>query len=89
MEASVEQMEAQLKLWSLKIHDLTAGTQAPGTRTRFDDLMDIDELKALCAIAQSKFDDFTAAGDTERTRLKAGLKGAWDELAAAFKARKA
>jgi hypothetical protein len=88
MEASVEQMEAQLKLWSLQISDLTAKTQMVGARTKFDDLLHIDELMALYAIAQSMFDEFRVAGSADRARLEADLKKAWNELDAAFAAPK-
>ncbi len=50
--------------------------------------MHVDELKALLAIAQSRFDAYRAAGDTERGHLKVELKRAWDEIDAAFKAPK-
>jgi hypothetical protein len=88
MEASVQQMEAQLQLWSLQIHDLVARTQVAGARTRFDDLLHIDELKALYAIAQSKLDEFKAAGSADRAQLGADLRKAWHELSAAFGPRK-
>jgi len=85
MEAAVEKMAAQLKRWSLKIESLAAKTQGVNARARFEDLMYIDELKALHAIAHSKFDEFRAAGAPERERLKAETKRAWDELGAALK----
>ena len=85
MEAAVEKMEAQLKLWGLQIHKLVAKIQKAGARARFEDLMYIDELKALHAIAQSKLDELRAAGDTRRARLKAEMENAWNELGAAFK----
>ncbi len=85
MDAVVEKMEAQLKLCGLKIHRLAARTQQVGTRARFEDLMYIDELKALHAIAQSKFDEFGSAEYSERPRLKAAMKSAWNELDDAFK----
>lgn len=87
MEAAVQKMEAQLKLWGMKIDQLAAKTQKAGARARFEDLMRIDELKALHAIAQLKLSEFTAvaAGDARRARLKAALKSAWSELDAAFK----
>ena len=47
--------------------------------------MYVDELKALHAIAQSRFDEFRAAGDAGRAPLKAGMESAWNELDAAFK----
>jgi hypothetical protein len=85
MEAPVEKLEAQLRLWSMKIDNLAAKTQMPGVQAGFDALMYIDELKALHAIALSKVDQFRAAGDTERVHLKVEMKSAWNELAAAFK----
>jgi hypothetical protein len=85
MDEAVEKMEAQLKLWRLKIDDLAAKTEMAGSQARFDALIYVDELKALHAIAQLKLDEFRAAGDTERKRLKAGMKKAWRELEAAFK----
>jgi hypothetical protein len=47
--------------------------------------MHIDELKALHAIAQSKLEEFRTAQATERARLEAEMKSAWDELEAAFR----
>ena len=84
-EATVEKMEAQLKLWSLQINKLAAKIQSPGAQTGFDSLMYIDELKGLHAIAQWKFDEFKAAGSTGRARLKAEMESAWNELDVAFK----
>jgi hypothetical protein len=88
MEASVEKMEAQLKLWSVKIFKLATKIQLGGARPRFEDLVYIDELKALYAIAQSKFDDFMAAKNGERARLRAEVTIAWNELDAAFRSAK-
>jgi len=85
METAVEKLEAQLKLWGAKIHRLAAKTEKAGVQAGFEELIYIDELKALHAIAQSKFDEFRTAGDTERTRLEAELKSAWEELDAALK----
>lgn len=85
MKAAVEAMEAQLKLWGLKIDNLAAKTQAVGVQAGFDALMYVDELKALRAIAQSKLDEFKAAGGTRQSRLKVELKSAWGELDAAFR----
>jgi hypothetical protein len=87
MEAAVEKMEAQLKLWDMKIDKLAAKTLKVGAQASFEELMYIDELKALRAIALSRYDEFrvAAAGDTRRAHLKAEMKSAWNELDAAFK----
>jgi len=88
MESSVQKMEAQLNLWSLKIDSLAAKTQMSGLRAGFDALMYVDELKALHAIAQAKLDEYRAAGEAERAHLQVTLKRARDELAAAFETPK-
>ena len=88
MEALMEKVEAQLKLWSLRIDDLAAKAQAPGVAAGFDALMYIDELKALHAAAKSKFDEFRAAGDADRARLTTEMESAFTELDTAFKTRR-
>ena len=61
MEAAVKEMEEQLK--RLELEDRSSRGQDPEARwpVRLRDLMYVDELKALHAIAQSKFDAFRAA----------------------------
>ena len=85
MEAAVDKMEAQLKLCSLKIDALAARTHKAGVRVGFEALLYVDELKALRAIAQAKFDEFRAAGGADRKRHEAEIRSAWNELDAAFK----
>lgn len=87
-EAAVDKLEAQLRLWSSKIDDLVATTQLTGVPVRFETLICIDELKALHAIAQLRFDEFTAAKDPDRSRLKIRMKRAWNELDVAFQKQK-
>jgi hypothetical protein len=85
VDATVEKMEAQLRLWGVKIDRLAAKTETGRVQARLDALMYVDELKALHAIAKSRLDEFRAAGATERARLEAEMKSAWEELDAAFK----
>jgi hypothetical protein len=75
---------AQLASWGCKISELSEQAQTAGARVRFEDLLCIDELKALHAIAQTKLDEFEAATDPERAGLEVEVQGAWVDLAAAF-----
>jgi hypothetical protein len=84
MRNADQRMEAQLGLWGLKIETLAAKALTPGIPIGFETLMRIDELKALFAIAQSRFEDFRAAGHDERAGLEVEMKLASDELDAAF-----
>jgi len=77
-------MLAQLELWSSKIDSLTARTELAGSRPRYEELVQIDELKALLAIARSKVEEYWTAPDAMRARLRAELHGAWNELDAAL-----
>jgi hypothetical protein len=85
MDRTVKKMEAQLTQWRSKIDKLAARVPAAGGEPRFDALLHIDELKALHAIAQARFDEFKAAKDAERQRCQDVMNRAWNELEGAFK----
>jgi hypothetical protein len=85
--ASIQDRIAQLAIWGQKINELSEQAQRAGARTRFEDLLFIDELKALHAIAQTKFDEFGAATDPQRAGLEIEVQSAWVDLAAAFDRR--
>jgi hypothetical protein len=85
VKTAVEKMEAQLGLWCGKIDKLATEAQMARVPAGFDTVMYIDELKALCAIAQSKLHEFRAAGFAEQELLTPGMKSAWGELQAAIK----
>lgn len=85
MDATMQKMEAQLKRWNARIDNLATRTQLAGVGAGFDALLYIDELKALHAIAQAKFDAFGAAKDAVRPRLQIELDQAWRELECAFR----
>jgi len=84
MEASLQKLEAQLKRWGLKIDALAAKTSVPGVPARYEAVIQVDELKALLAIANSTFDLFRIAGAAERSRLHTEMQKAWSDLSAAI-----
>lgn len=84
-EAVRKQRETQLGLWARKIDDLAARTLVTNVRIAFDAHLYIDELKALLAVAQAKFDELDTAKNGNRPRIEAGLKAAWGDLEAAFR----
>ena len=87
MEPVVKKMEATLKRWSLKIDQLAAKTQVAGVHAGFDAITYLDELKALHAVAQSRFNEFRAVEDWRNVRMLIEMKSAMEELDAAFKKR--
>jgi hypothetical protein len=88
MRTVEQRMEAQLRVCGLKIDAIAAKTLTPGVPTGFETLMRVDELKALYAIAISRFAAFRAAGDGTRERLEAEAMTAWNELDTALKGAK-
>lgn len=85
---SMQERIAQLDRWGLMIRKLSEQMLSAGATTRFDDLLDVDELKALHAIAQTKLDALRAATGPERSALDLEATGAWTDLAAAFERRR-
>jgi len=85
MEANVDKMEAQLKLWARQIDVLAARPGKTGAKVRIEYLQNIDELKLRRAVAQVKVDEFKAAGIGKWEKLKGGIELAWSDLEAAFR----
>lgn len=85
MSNQMNERETQLERWGREIHEQAELAQRTRGRMRFTDLLRIDELKVLHAIAQTRFDELCAAGGShERDRLEVEVQDAWLELAAAF-----
>ena len=63
MQVSVRKMESQLKEWGEKIEDLSVKSDNRGEQAKTDYYKRIDGLKSKWVIAQSRFDEFKAAGN--------------------------
>jgi hypothetical protein len=88
MAESMQDRIAQLERWGLMIRELSDQVLGAGGMARFDDLLHVDELKALHAIVQTKFDAFRVATGPERAVLEIEVQDAWIDLAAAFERRR-
>ena len=84
MEANVNKMEEQLKLWDAKLGVLMAEIKVVGTQAKIEHRNQIDVIKAKRAQAQAKLEEFKAAGSEKWDSLKAGLEVVWNDLEAAF-----
>ena len=81
LEANVEKMEAQLKLWAERIDGLAAAkTEKFGTKSKIEYQLSIDDLKIKRVMAQTKVDEFKAAGSEKWEEFKAGIERAWSDL---------
>jgi hypothetical protein len=85
MQEVAEKVRAQLEFWSSRIDHMAARTQMSQGEPSFDALVQIDELKALLALAHAKLDAFTGSTGAEQPRRRRELNGAIDDLAVAIK----
>lgn len=84
----IGKMEEQLEDWRLRIDRLADEMQRDSAPVGFFTLMQIDELKALHAIAKTDLDKFKAGNNQKRVWLRTGMKKSWDELEIALKKTK-
>lgn len=88
LKANVEEMEAQLKLWTVKIDELSATAQKSNEWARIDFRQYIDDLKVKRALVRAKLDKFEATEIENRKSLRVGLMRVWKELANALEKMK-
>jgi hypothetical protein len=88
MEANVNKLEDQLKLWDAKLDVLMAKAEVAGAQAKIDLRKRIDIIKDKRAAAQAKFDEFRAAGNDKWDSFKAGIEFAWKDLESAFQGKK-
>ena len=85
VETNAGKMETQLRNWGVKLDKVMARAEAAGTGVKIDYRQGLDDLKAKYKVAQSKFDEYRAAGSAKWGILKTGLETAWNDLESAFK----
>jgi len=91
-EAYQEKLEAQLKEWSAKLHELKAKADKATADAKIKMYQEIDDLKAKKEVAQQKLDEIKAAGAEKWESLKAAsektmedLKSKWASVKAKFR----
>ncbi len=85
MATTVEQMEAQHKLWGAKIEALEAAGENRRVQAKIDRQRRIEDLKARHQLARAKLDELKAAGSETWEGFKAGVERAGSELEAALR----
>jgi len=85
MAATVEQMEAQYKLWGAKIDAVEAAGENRRVQAKNDRRRHIDDLKARRQLARVRLDELKAAGADKWEELKGGVERAGKDLASALR----
>jgi hypothetical protein len=85
-EKNLDRIDAQLRLWSVKVDALVARAEGAGALAAVNHRARIDELKARCAVAQARLDELRAAGRWQWRRYGSGIAQAWNDLVVAFRA---
>lgn len=79
-----ERAAAELDYWGARIERRALRLAKGGPDVHFDDLLGVDELKLLLAMARSGFAAWQAGRGPDRVGLQAEFVRARDELAAAM-----
>lgn len=77
-------MEAKLQEWGAKLDEMKVKADQAGADTKAQLDKQIKELTTKREAMQQNLAELKASGDEAWESLKAGMKGAWDELTAAF-----
>ena len=90
-EAYQEKIEAQLKEWSARLHELKAKADKATADAKIEMDQQIDHLRAQKDAAQHKLNDLKGAGAESWETLKAGsekalgeMKKTWESLKGKF-----
>ena len=83
IDENVNKMEEQLKQWDERLL-MMAKSEVACMQARIDLRKRIDVINAKRAVAQTKFDQFRAAGNEKGDIFKADVEGALKDLEAAF-----
>jgi hypothetical protein len=85
VEAQIGRMEAELRRWGAKLHELrTLRDRGSGEANTYFRKR-LDDLEAKHEAAQTKLDELKAAGSARWETYKSGIEDAWSELEAAFR----
>lgn len=85
IEKSLSALEAQLKLWTSRLNELTARAGFAGQQATSETRRQLDELRPKLAAAWAKLEEAKAAGSETWESVKRGIERTWDELEGAFK----
>jgi hypothetical protein len=85
-DGTIEKMEAQIIEWGTRIERLIARVETAGEHVRDDFRKRVEDLKSQRAAAQSRFDDFKAAGTESWEAFRTGMEGAWKDLESGLRA---
>lgn len=80
MGRTVHELATQLESWGRAIREIADRTDRAVGAVKFDDLMYVDELKALHVIATAKLDVYRSAPSAERESVAHELESIWAEL---------
>jgi hypothetical protein len=80
MARTIQELTIQLDSWGRLIHEIAARSERAGVPVRFDDLMYLDELRALHVIAGARLDAYRFASDAEQESIGKEIDSIWSEL---------
>lgn len=84
MARTIQELTIQLESWGRVIHAIAERSERAGVPVHFDDLMYLDELRALHVIAGARLDAYRSASGAERDSIGNEIDSIWSELETAL-----
>lgn len=85
LDTNPSKIEEQFKLWDAKLDVLVAKAKVAEKEAKIDLGKRIEAIKANRATAQSKYEEYKAAGSGKWDDFKSGVEGVWKDIEDAFK----
>jgi hypothetical protein len=84
-QENIGKRETQLRHWGARLDEIAAKAEKVGIEVNAAKRQRVDEARTKCQAAQSKLDEYKAAGAEKWETFKTGLETAWSDLESAFK----
>lgn len=84
-QESTGKREAQLRRWGARLDQIVAKAEKVGIEVNAAKRQHLDEARTKYQAAQSKLNEYKAAGSEKWETFKTGLETAWSDLETAFK----
>lgn len=84
-QENIGKREAQLRRWGARLDQIVAKAEKVGVEVNEAKRQSVDEARTKYQAAQSKLDEFKAAGAEKWETFKTGVETAWSDLESAFK----
>jgi hypothetical protein len=84
-QENIGKREAQLRHWGARLDQIVAKAEKVGIEVNAAKRQRVDEARTKYQAAQTKLNEYKAAGSEKWGAFKTGVENAWSDLESAFK----